>query len=107
MKIMDTTGMGLDRDDETPRVGAMRVVREDQYNWTTERYSEIVNSKTKEVRYEWKTVGYFGDLGQACKKALMDGAGGSNSQEIIDSLDQSLKDIKKWSKTVAQEVVTL
>lgn len=87
----------------TPRIGAMRVVREDQHNWVTERYSEVINSKTKEVRCEWKTVGYYGNLDQACKRALTDGAGGSNSQEIIDALEQSLKDLKAWSRLASVE----
>lgn len=83
---------------EQPRVGAMRVVREDFHNWVTEQYREITNKKTGETRCDWQTIGYYGNLDQACKRALTDGAGGSGAAEIIAALEQSLKDLKTWSK---------
>lgn len=103
----------MTNEEKKPRVGAMRVVREDFHNWVTEQYREITNKVKGEdgklvadgtKRGEWVTIGYYGNLDQACKRALTDGAGGSGAAEIIAALEQSLKDLKAWSKLASAEV---
>jgi hypothetical protein len=44
----------------TVKVGSCKVVKVDDLNYAVQRYENIVNSKTKESRKDWKDVGYFG-----------------------------------------------
>lgn len=54
-----------------PKVGATRIRRIDSHNVAVERYSAIVNNKTKEVRHDWQEVGYYGHrIEHAAESAL-------------------------------------
>lgn len=54
-----------------PQIGATRIKRVDAHNVAVERYSAITNTKTKETRYDWQEVGYYGHrIDHAAESAL-------------------------------------
>ena len=48
----------------------IRIVRLDENNLQIEEYRKIINSKTKEPRYDWVRIGYYGTLKQAISGVL-------------------------------------
>ena len=84
-----------------PKEGDVRIVRADNRNFAVEQYAKIeVRSeakKTGEIRYEWQTVGFYGERPEAlilaCKNALMIGANGTETKELIETIQQAEKQI--------------
>lgn len=47
----------------------LRIVKKDDNNLGLEEYKELFNKITKETRYDWALIGYYGDLASAIKGA--------------------------------------
>lgn len=43
----------------------VRIVKMDKYNLQIEEYRPILDKKTKTVKYEWRGMGYYGNLKSA------------------------------------------
>lgn len=78
----------------------IRIVRHDTLNLELQEYRKKVDSKTKNERYDWCGVGYYGDLKSAINGALRyclmelateDISTLSELIERIDSIDKELK----------------
>ena len=78
----------------------IRITRLDEKNLQLEEYRNVVNKKTKEERFEWCWLGYYGDLKSAIngvlKHCLMELANEniktlSELVERIDNIDKELK----------------
>lgn len=78
----------------------IRIVRFDKLNLELQEYRKKVDPKTKNERYDWCRVGYYGDLksaiGGVLKHCLMELATEdiktlSKLVERIDTIDKELK----------------
>ena len=66
-------------------------------NFVLQKYEEIIHRTTKEVRYDWKDIGYYGtNLAQALKRytseALRDDDGETDVHKVIARLKE-LEDV--------------
>lgn len=79
----------------------IRIVRRDDKNLAIEKYDLVTNSKTNESHYEWRWVGYYGDVKSALlgvlKHSLLDGA-----EEELD-----IQGLIKKIKIIEQEILSL
>lgn len=78
----------------------IRIVRFDKLNLELQEYRKKVDPKTKNERYDWCRVGYYGDLKSAINGALKYCLMGLTTEEIstlselierIDNIDKELK----------------
>ena len=78
----------------------VRIVRFDKLNLELQEYRKKVDPKTKNERYDWCRVGYYGDLmsaiGGALKYCIMELSNEeittlSQLVERIDNIDKELK----------------
>lgn len=78
----------------------IRIVRTDEKNLQIEEYRKVINKKTKEERYEWCWIGYYGDLrtaiGGVLKHCLMSLANEeiSNLKALMQRIDEVEKELK-------------
>jgi hypothetical protein len=78
----------------------IRIVRFDKLNLELQEYRKKVDPKTKNQRYDWCRVGYYGDLmsaiGGALKYCLMELASEdiSTLSELIEKIDKIEKELK-------------
>ena len=94
-----------------PKEGDVKVIRADDRNFGVQQYTKIeVRSemkKTGEIRYEWQTVGYYGERPEAlicaCKNALMIGATGTETKELIATIERAEKNIIASVKELFKE----
>ena len=81
----------------------IRIVRTDEKNLQIEEYRKVINKKTKEERYEWCWLGYYGDLrtaiGGVLKHCLM-----SLADEEITTLSQLIERIDEVEKELKGRV---
>ena len=79
----------------------IRIVRFDKLNLELQEYRKKGDPKTKNERYDWCRVGYYGDLksaiGGALKYCLMELATEdiSTLSELIERIDNIDKELKK------------
>ena len=78
----------------------IRIVRRDDKNLAIEKYDLVTNSKTNESHYEWRWVGYYGDV----KSALL----GVLKHSLLDSAEEELtiKDIVRKIEQVEKEILS-
>jgi hypothetical protein len=78
----------------------IRIVRLDKLNLELQEYRKKVDPKTKNERYDWCRVGYYGDLksaiGGALKYCLMELTTEeiSTLSELIERIDNIDKELK-------------
>ena len=79
----------------------IRIVRFDKLNLELQEYRKKIDPKTKNERYDWCRVGYYGDLMSAIngvlKYCLMELATEdiSTLSELIERIDNIDKELKK------------
>lgn len=79
----------------------IRIVRFDKLNIELQEYRKKIDPKTKNERYDWCRVGYYGDLksaiGGALKYCLMELAFEDikTLSEIVERIDNIDKELKK------------
>ena len=79
----------------------IRIVRFDKLNLELQEYRKKVDPKTKNERYDWCKVGYYGDLksaiGGALKYCLMELSKEDikTLSELIERIDTIDKELKK------------
>lgn len=79
----------------------IRIVRFDKLNLELQEYRKKVDPKTKNERYDWCRVGYYGDLksaiGGVLKHCLMELATADikNLSELVERIDNIDKELKK------------
>ena len=79
----------------------IRIIRLDEKNLQLEEYRKVINKKTKEERFEWCWLGYYGDLKSAIngvlKHCLMELATEeiSTLSELVERIDNIDKELKK------------
>jgi hypothetical protein len=79
----------------------IRIVRFDKLNLELQEYRKKVDPKTKNERYDWCRVGYYGDLKSAIngalKYCLMELANEDikTLSELIERIDNIDKELKK------------
>jgi hypothetical protein len=79
----------------------IRIVRFDKLNLELQEYRKKVDPKTKNERYDWCRVGYYGDLmsamGGALRYCLMELATEeiSSLSQLIERIDNIDKELKK------------
>jgi hypothetical protein len=87
----------------------IRITRLDDKNLQLEEYRKVVNKKTKEERFEWCWLGYYGDLktaiGGALKYclALLAKDEISTLSELIERIDNIEKELKGAIENVRNE----
>ena len=79
----------------------IRIVRFDKLNLELQEYRKKVDPKTKNERYDWCRVGYYGDLksaiGGVLKHCLMELATEDikTLSELVERIDNIDKELKK------------
>ena len=87
----------------------IRIVRFDKLNLELQEYRKKVDPKTKNERYDWCKVGYYGDLksalGGTLKYCLMELTTQeiSTLSELIERIDNIDKELKGAIKNVRNE----
>lgn len=71
-------------------------------NWTVQRYTKILDKKTKETRLDWEDWGYYGsNLKLAALCAVEAGCDRAEVKDIPDRIEQAVKEIKACLKELS------
>ena len=79
----------------------IRIVRFDKLNLELQEYRKKVDPKTKNERYDWCRVGYYGDLKSAIAGALkyclmeLSNEDITTLSELVERIDNIDKELKK------------
>lgn len=78
-------------------------------NWVLQRYEEITNKATKEVRHDWKDIGYFGNnLAHALKRYVTESLRDKEDNTDVHTLLDRLKELEDIiEKRVKKEQIEL
>lgn len=80
----------------------LRIVKTDEYNLQLQGYQEIVNPRTKELRYGWVGCGWYGDVKSALigalKKTLFDLGEGEvvTIKGVIEQIEKTENEIRNF-----------
>lgn len=79
----------------------IRILRLDNFNLVVEENRIVVGKKTKEERFEWCAVGYYGDLKSAIGGVLKRSAMFLTEEDIKDC-----KELKKRLNEIEQNIIS-
>lgn len=78
----------------------VRIRRLDERNLQLEEYRKIVNPKTKDERYDWVWLGYYGDL-----RSALNGVVKHCSTILIDEDLKNCKEVIKRLEEIKNEII--